>query len=316
MSQILEVNSNELKQELLKLEKKLKKVKIEAFIINNGKDRFFEYLKNKKIQEKPTKVYSVTKTIISILIGILVDKGMIKDIHVPIYHFFPQLLQSSESRKKEISIYHLLTMTSGLGTGNFQGANNWIDFILKQPITEDPGTTFRYNSGDSHLLSAIINKVSGLPTAVFAEENLFHPLGFKNYIWVKDPQGIHGGGFSLSMNIEDMMKIGLLLLQDGKFANKQIVSSDWIKQAQAPYKSVNSSENGEYGYGYQIWTYKNNTIDNPIDFFYANGIYGQYIFVVPKLNIVAVAKSQLQSEKQSLPALYFQDFLRGLETLE
>lgn len=240
---------------------------------------------------------------------------MIKDIHVPIYNFFPQLLQANESKKKEISIHHLLTMTSGLKVVNFQGSNKWINYILKQPLIDYPGTAFQYNSGNPHLLSAIINKVSGLPTAVFAEKNLFQPLGIKNYNWIKDPQGIHGGGFSVSLNIEDMMRIGLLLLQDGKFANNQVVSSDWIRQTQTSNISIDSSENGEYGYGCQIWTFKSNTLHKPIDYFYANGIFGQYIFIVPKLNIVAVAKSQLQSEKQSLPGLFFQDFLRSIEKL-
>lgn len=315
MSQTLNYNNIEVTQELKKLEKKLKKIKIEAFILNNGADRIFEYLKNKKALEKPTKVYSITKTIVSILIGILVDKGMIKDIHIPIYHYFPELLQNNDKRKKEISIYHLLTMTSGFDTGNFQVSNHWIDFILNQPLIANPGSTFQYNSGDSHLLSSIITKVSGLPTAVFAENYLFKPLGIKKYLWVKDPQGVHGGGFSMSMNTEDMIKIGLLLLQNGKFGTKQVVSTEWVTQSQTPNKYTNSSEKGKYGYGYQMWTYTSTVPKNSIDYYYANGIFGQYIFVVSKLNLVAAVKSHLSGENQSLPRKYFEEFLQNIESV-
>ncbi|QQZ11153.1 serine hydrolase domain-containing protein [Heyndrickxia vini] len=159
------------------LEKKLKRIRIEGFVIHKGNTRFFEYVKNKKVLEKPTKVYSITKTIVSILIGIMVDKGLLKNIHEPIQNYFPEILESNDPQKKEITIFHLLTMTSGLQVGNFEGSKNWVKFILGQPIIHKPGSTFQYNSGDSHLLSAIIQKISGIPTALFAEKYLFRPLG-------------------------------------------------------------------------------------------------------------------------------------------
>ena len=151
-------------------------MRIEAFIIYKENTRIFEYLKNKKVLEKPSKVYSITKSIISILIGIMVDKGLIKDIHAPIHNYFPELVESNNLKKKEITLFHLLTMTSGLQVGNFQGSKNWVQFILEQPLIHEPGSTFQYNSGDSHLLSAIIQKVTGIPTASFAEKYLFRPL--------------------------------------------------------------------------------------------------------------------------------------------
>ncbi|MBS4172182.1 serine hydrolase [Bacillus sp. FJAT-49736] len=294
------------------LEKKLKSVKIEGFIINKGNERLFEYLKNKKIKEKPTKIYSVTKSIVSLLIGISVDKGLIQDIHQPIHCFFPELKNSNETSKREITIFHLLTMTSGFQATSFQGAKNWVKVILEQPILHKPGSTFQYNSGDSHLLSAIIHKVSGEPAATFAEKYLFGPLGIKKYLWVKDPQGIYGGGFSISLSIEDMMKVGQMLLNDGKFSSKQIISSKWLEQSQRPYKQVEISEFGTYGYGFQLWTYESNDSKNYTDYYYANGLFGQYIFIVPKLEIVAVVKSQLQNNDQSLPKQFFQKFLRSL----
>lgn len=297
------------KTSLFELEKKLKSIRIKAFVIHKGNKRIFEYLKNKKVVEKPSKVYSITKSIVSILIGIMVDKGLIKNIHEPIQNYFPEILESNDSQKKEITIFHLLTMTSGLKAGNFQGSKNWVKFILGQPIIHKPGSTFQYNSGESHLLSAIIQKISGIPTASFAEKYLFCPLRINKYTWQRDPQGIHGGGFSISLNSEDLVKIGLLFLNEGRFNSNQVISSNWLTQAKRPYKQVNTTKEGTYGYGYQLWTYENTNTNIPIDYYYASGLFGQYIFIVPKLNIMAVAKSHLNNDHQSAPRLFFEELL-------
>ena len=92
-----------------------------------------------------------------------------------------------------------------------------------------------------------------------------------------------------------------------RYASKQVISTRWITKSQTTQQDVGSGEYGIYGYGYQLWTCKSSDIQNPIDYFYANGIYGQYIFVV------AVAKSQLQNDNQSLPRLFFEEFLRSLK---
>ena len=291
------------------LEKKLKKIKIEGFAIYKGSTQIFEYLKNKKVVQNSTKVYSITKSVMSILIGIMVDKGLIKNIHEPIHHYFPEILEFKDQKKEGITIFHLLTMTSGLQVGRYQSSKNWIKFILEQPVIHEPGTTFEYNSGNSHLLSAIIQKVSGRSTASFAEEFLFQPLGIKKYIWVKDPQGIYEGGFSLSLNLADMEKFGFLFLNEGQFKSKQVVSSHWIHEAIKPYKQFEPKDNRTYGYGYQLWTCEIVIGNNKIEYYYANGIYGQYIFIVPKLNIMVVAKSYLQEDQSSAPQHFFEDFL-------
>jgi CubicO group peptidase (beta-lactamase class C family) len=298
------------------LEKKLKSVKIEGLIIQQGEKRVFEYFKNKKVQDKPSKVYSITKSILSILIGILVDKGLIRDIHTPIYHYFPELLETTDPLKKDITIFHLLTMTSGFQVRDFQGSKNWIRAILEQPVLYQPGSTFQYNSGDSHILSAIFHQETGTSTAAFAEDQLFEPIGIQRYGWVSDPQGIHGGGFSLSLSVEDMLRVGMLFLQKGKWKDKQIISEEWLSLAQMANKELETTEFGTYGYGYQLWTYESHHQQNPIHFYYANGIFGNFIFVVPSLQMVAVAKSQLQGEKQTLPMVFFEEFLRELEDAE
>ncbi|QOR66434.1 serine hydrolase [Cytobacillus suaedae] len=290
------------------LEKKLKSTKIEGFIINKGQERVFEYFKNKKVPVNSSKVYSVTKSIVSLLIGILMDQRLIKSIHQPISDYFADM----DMEKKEITILHLLTMTSGQKVVNFQGSRNWVNAILEQDLIHEPGEVFEYNSGSSHLLSAIITKVTGVSAAEFAEKSLFGPLGINKFTWVSDPQRISGGGFSISLSVEDMMKIGKLLIQEGSYQSKEIVSTEWIKQAVTPFKDVETSEFGTYGYGYQFWTFTSNGTGSGLDYYCAAGLFGQYIFVVPKLNMIAVAKAQLQADNQTLPKVYFEEFLRGL----
>ena len=108
-----------------------------------------------------------------------------------------------------------------------------------------------------------------------------------------------------------MVKIGLLLLNEGRFNSKQVVSSNWILQAKRPYKQFEPTNEGTYGYGYQLWTYENNT-NTQINYYYANGLFGQYIFIVPKLNIMAVAKSHLPKEDQQIaPRLFFEELLNS-----
>lgn len=290
-------------------EKKLKSMRIEAFVIHKGDTRIFEYIKNKKVVEKPSKVYSITKSIVSIIIGIMVDKGLIKNVHEPIQNYFPEIADLNNPQKKEITIFHLLTMTSGFKAGNFQGSKNWVEFILGQPIIHKPGSIFQYSSGDSHLLSAIIQRVCGMSTASFAEKYLFRPLGIHKYTWVRDPQGVYGGGFSISLNLEGMVKIGLLFLNEGRCNSNQIISSSWVVQAKRPYKQTEITNKGIYGYGYQLWTYESINSNSSMDYYYANGLFGQYIFIVPKLNIIAVAKSHLQNDRQSAPRIFFEELL-------
>ncbi|MFF3099818.1 hypothetical protein [Viridibacillus arvi] len=106
-----------------------------------------------------------------------------------------------------------------------------------------------------------------------------------------------------------MVKIGLLFLNEGRFNSDQVISSNWLIQAKRPYKQFETSKEGTYGYGYQLWTYEYTNTNPPMDYYYANGIYGQYIFIVPKLNIMAVAKSHLKYDQQSAPGLFFEELL-------
>lgn len=123
-------------------------------------------------------------------------------------------------------------MTGGFNWTEFGGQNSfpamtktadWIKYVLAQPLAHTPGTVMTYNSGSSQLLSAILRDCSGQAVAEFAEDQLFQPLGIQSYHWESDPQGIHTGGFGLHLKPEDMLKFGLLYLQEGRWKNQQIL---------------------------------------------------------------------------------------------
>ncbi|WP_096185706.1 serine hydrolase domain-containing protein [Evansella halocellulosilytica] len=281
----------------------LKKDKIDSFLVQRNNTVIFEYYRNKKMKEKQHKIYSVTKSILSALIGIAIDKGYIENVNTPINDYFPQLNKGKESQK--ITIMHLLTMTSGLrwpGNSDMIPSKNWVKFVLQQDIDHPPGKEMVYSCGSSHLLSAILQKTSGINTEVFAKKHLFTPLGITDYKWNRDAQGIAIGGFGLTMKTVDMLKIGTLYLKNGVWKSKQIVPYHWIEQSTSPKFKSNDS----FSYAYHWW---NITSDNQLGrSYFAYGREGKYIIVVPDYQLVAAFTSSIKDD-EFRPLYYFKDYL-------
>lgn len=245
-------------------------------------------------------VASVTKSVTSALIGIAIAKGFIASEDTPVLDFFPEYKQQYQHTGKEkITIRHLVTMTSGLdqnaGGSGMAAFNepalmqmiarpNWLEFALGLPLMHEPGSTFGYNSCNTHILSVIIAKATGMNTLAFAQKYLFGPLGIKEVFWPEDPQGNNHGWGDLKMHPRDMAKIGLLFLYNGVWESQQIVSPDWVHKSAVP--CVKLPGNGlftlEYSYGW--WT-----ISGLVNGIYeANGRGGQHIIVWPAKNTVVV----------------------------
>lgn len=252
---------------------------------------------------------SCAKSITSILIGIAIDQGLIESIDTKISVYFPEILDDTDSRKQEITIKHLLEFTAGFdwpewGTwnywpGEFVSSENWVDFVLSRPMIAEPGTEFAYNTGASQLLSAILQKATGEDAFTFAEKNLFVPLDIQDVTWGKDPQGITTGGFQISMKPSDAAKIGLLYLNNGNYDGKQIVSETWVEESTQAH-----SQGGYFGskYGYHWWVEDT----GEVNYYYAMGYGGQYIFIAPERNLVAVFSSNLSLQQMDLPKTYFE----------
>lgn len=261
-------------------------------------------------------IQSVTKSIISLLVGIAIDKGLIKSEEVTIHHYFPEELQSNDQKKK-ITIAHLLNHTSGLEWNGYLEHENLLKssapskYILQKKMVADPGELYNYNSGGTHLLSIILNKATGQTTKEFAEQHLFQTLHFDPVKWEKLEDGFHDGtGIGLHLNPQDLIKIGQLLLDNGKKDNLQLISSEWIgKSFDQELKSDTKwgLRKSKHGYGWYSKTQGGEQI------LYSMGYGGQFILIIPSEEIVIVAthnhdtqngiEQQVDFLKETLPKL-------------
>jgi CubicO group peptidase (beta-lactamase class C family) len=239
-------------------------------------------------------IHSCTKSIVSALVGIAIDRGYIKNVNQPVLELLPEMSIASPSKsKQEITVKHLLTMTSGLrcrdsylyhweGMWEMQKSKDWARYVLTLPMAEIPGEFFEYCNSTSYLLSAILQKKTNMSTLSFAEKHLFKPIGITDVTWRKSPQGINIGWGEMWLTPHDMAKIGWLYLNKGKWNGEQIISQAWVERStRGDIKGTLFNQ-----YGYQWW------IDSSA-YYMAVGYLGQYLFVVPEKNMVVVFTGDL-----------------------
>jgi CubicO group peptidase (beta-lactamase class C family) len=247
--------------------------------------------------QTPHELYSVTKSVIATLVGIAIDKRSIDGVDHPVIDFFGgSSFEHPDARKDAMTLEDLLTMRSGLDWQEQDAtfwamyqSDNWVKFMLDIPMDEQPGQQFRYCSGCSHLLSAIIQQRTGINTRTFAQSALFDPLGISAVTWEQDRQGIPIGGWGLQLTPRDMAKLGYLYLHNGTWDGQQIVSAAWIKAAVQRHTATDSQLG--LGYGYQWWTYPT------LGAYAALGRYGQTIFVIPDLQMVVVTTAEIEGHE-------------------
>jgi CubicO group peptidase (beta-lactamase class C family) len=235
---------------------------------------------NQVINETLHVQWSATKTISALLIGIAIYKGYINNVSQTFSSFFPTLTYSS-SNKESITIEHLLTMSSGIygDSDPEMSAGAWnktIQEILNPDLYFTPGTDFKYSSYSTTLLSAIINRTTGQKTSEFAEDNLLDPIGIsrEDWYWEENSEGYNYGGFGLWFTPQAMSKIGLLMLNNGNWNGTQVISENWMLKMGTP-RPVSSGY-----YGYLVWMSSWS--------YYAAGLGGQFIFLIPEHNLVVV----------------------------
>ncbi|MGB5750607.1 MAG: serine hydrolase [Desulfobacterales bacterium] len=247
--------------------------------------------------DKYAVVHSVTKSVTSALIGIALDKGYLKSVDQKLIEFFPEYItDESDPRKKQISLKHLLTMSAGFRWNDrgpvmrdWYTSSNWAKFTIQLPQENNPGDEFTYNSSTSHLLSIILSKSTKTSTLEFAKRNLFEPLGIQSAYWHQDPQGYYIGGFGLGLSARDLAKIGFLYLNNGYWNGQSIVPEFWVKEStDQQIQAVSHPIYGAFGYGYQWWVKKVDDCSS----FRAWGRRGQFIVVVPELDLVIAVTSE------------------------
>lgn len=272
-------------------------------LVRNGKLVLEQYYAGKDQDGNPRDfqrdtlhtIQSCTKSVNSILIGIALDWHLITGVEEKMSAFFPQAADLFTEGKESLSLRDCLSMSAGLRwvesgfpyidpRNDAYGLNRSSDpvrYVFNRPLAEPPHTRFLYNSGVSIMLGEVVHQATGQFSDQLAEQALFGPLGIKDYRWGKLPNGfVHTGG-GLFLRPRDMAKIGFLYLNGGRWQEKQIVSESWVREStkqQAPYK----------GYGYQWWLRSFRLHDRETEAFAAQGLGGQFIIVLPDLQLVAV----------------------------
>jgi len=222
-------------------------------------------------------------------IGMCLETGNIT-LDDPVVDFFPSLtFQNMNAMKESITIRHLLTMSSGLEWEDnadyyaMMAAENPVEYVLSQPMVTEPGQVWNYNTGCSHVLSYIIDNVSGIGIAALAELALFSPLGIDDYYWYEDSLSTQNGGTLLHLISRDMAKIGFLYLNNGTWNGTQIIAKEYVVEATQSHIGFGFNYPYYDGYGYKWWIPKWNNS------FGARGTNTQNILVIPDENLIVVS---------------------------
>ena len=250
--------------------------------------------------DQAVNVKSVSKTLLSPMVGIAIRDGLLEGVEQPLSELLPDYYErlrardNRDPRKEEIRLRHLLTMQTGLETTSFGNYGAWVasrDWAwdqLRRPLECDPGECHSYSTGTSHLLSVILTRQSGTSLRRYMRDELLGPMGIPLGEWDRDPQGNYLGGNNMPLRPVDMLKLGQLFADGGRYEGRQLVPEAWIEESWVP--RGRSPWNG-HRFGYLWWTdrWGGETAH------FAWGYGGQFIVIVPTLDLVIVATSSLQS---------------------
>jgi len=275
-------------------------------VLHRGEVAFERYYRGRSSDDLAD-THSVTKSFTSAVVGSLVSDGML-DLDTPVASLL-HAASTSDVAKHKVTVRHLLTMTSGLRADSrwelcevALHGGSWIETMLGAPVRSAPGAEYAYNNGAVHLLSAVVREVAGASLGTVAAQRLLGPLGIDRYEWPVDPEGHEIPSGHLLLTPRDMAKLGLLFLRGGELDTTQLIDAGYVDAAtslQAPGRPFPEA----VGYGYLWWV---DDLARPPAFF-AAGHGGQYIYVVPALELVAVTTADAYADSRT--------FGRALRTL-
>jgi CubicO group peptidase (beta-lactamase class C family) len=236
-------------------------------------------------------VKSVSKSVISALIGIAIDERHIPGVREPIQTYFPDVLgEAANASKRAITVEDLLTMRSGLQStsgrnyGAWVTSRNWVRFALTRPLETAPGAEMEYSTGNTHLLSAILTKATKRTTWQYAQTVLAKPLGFSLATWPRDPQGVYFGGNDMLFTPRQLVTFGELYRNRGRHGDRQVVPARWVDDSFVP-RGRSDFNDQLYGYGWWMREFVGEQA------YFAWGFGGQYVFILPRLQLVVVTTS-------------------------
>ncbi|MEO8681630.1 MAG: serine hydrolase [Vicinamibacterales bacterium] len=244
---------------------------------------------------------SVSKSVTSALIGIAIGRGELPGVDAKVMPYLAgDFRVDADPRRNDLTIKHLLTMTSGIKwdestvtytdpantCAGMEKSDDWIQFVLDQPVATAPGATFVYNSGDTELLSQLIKKVTGKQADEYAAEHLFAPLGITGTYWKKTPKGLNDTEGGLYLTRRDLAKIGYLYLNDGVWDGRRLLPEGWVKTSTTALVDTRPGQPRSRKYGYKWWVLPYG--DGSKQAYAALGYGGQRLIVVPELKLIAV----------------------------
>ncbi|HSR29821.1 MAG TPA: serine hydrolase, partial [Anaerolineae bacterium] len=263
-----------------------------VLVVRHGKIVFEEY-RNGYDSQRKHHLQSVTKSFSSMLIGIAIHEGLIESVDQRMVDLFPEhTIANMNARKHSITLENLLTMSDGMDwheldypytdsrntLGQMWNSRDAVEHVLNRPMESDPGQAWAYNSGTSILLGGIIEQVAGRDVQSFAREYLFDPIGVGPVFWDKTTGNHYHTDGGLYMTPRDMARFGYLMLHNGTWDGREIVSAEWVARSSTAHYQTN----GGYGYGYQWWIFPDGIG------YAARGHYEQIIFVLPEADLVVV----------------------------
>ena len=259
-------------------------------VSHNGTIVLEQYLNGRRATQHAN-VKSVSKSVISALVGIALEQKHIPSVREPIATYFGDSLRDpKDASKRAITVEDLLTMRSGLEStsgrnyGAWVTSKNWVRFALGRVLETSPGVEMEYSTGNTHLLSAILTRATKRSTWQYAQEVLAKPMGFSLARWPQDPQGIFFGGNDMLFTPRQLVTFGELYLRRGRHGDRQIVPARWVDDSWVP-RGRSDFNDQLYGYGWWMREFAGEQA------YFAWGFGGQYVFIIPRLQLVVVTTS-------------------------
>jgi CubicO group peptidase (beta-lactamase class C family) len=254
--------------------------------------------------QQPHMLFSLSKSFASTAVGLAVTEGHLT-VEAPVLSFFPGDAPAKVSENlASMRVRHLLTMSTGHdkdATGPTRSAadGNWVKAFLALPVEHPPGTHFVYNSAATYVLSAIVQKLTGVTVLEYLHPRLFDPLGIEGATWETCPRGINVGGWGLSVKTEDIARFGQLYLQMGQWEGRQLVPEKWVMEATGKQVSNGAGETSDWtqGYGYQFWRCRHGA-------YRGDGAFGQFCLVMPQEDAVLAITSGVSDMQAVLNAAW------------
>jgi len=252
----------------------------------------------------PHILYSLSKSFTSTAVGLAIAEGKFS-LEDEVLKFFPEDAPAEPSANlRSMRVRDLLRMSTGHQTeaplwrdepGSKTRDDTWTKKFLAHPVPFKPGAHFLYNSPATYMLSAIVQKTTGMTVLDYLRPRLFDPLGFENPTWVTSPQGISAGAYGLLARTEEIASFGQLYLQKGSWKGRQLIPATWVEMATSLQTSNGSSPNSDWdqGYGYQFWRSRHNS-------YRGDGAFGQYCLVLPELDAVVAITSGVRDMQRVL----------------